>query len=76
MPEISMFYDIIIAMYWERKTEHHSAHFHEIYNEFDCKYSIPKLSIMEGSLPNKAHRMVISWAKKHIKDLHYAQLRI
>lgn len=69
MPEISRFYGIVIAMYWERSTEHHTAHFRAIYNEFDCKYGIPGLKILEGSLPNKAHRMVIDWAKKHINEL-------
>jgi len=37
MPEISRFFGIIIAMYWERKTKHHSPHFHAIYGEYDCK---------------------------------------
>ncbi len=69
MPEISRFYGIIIVMYWERNTEHHSPHFHAIYNEFDCKYEIPNLNILDGVLPNKAHRMVLDWAKNHIKEL-------
>lgn len=69
MPELSRFYGIIIAMYWERDTKHRSPHFHAIYNEFDCKYAIPKLNILDGVLPNKAHRMVIDWAKKHIEEL-------
>ena len=69
MPEISRFYGIIIAMYRERDTKHKSPHFHAIYNEFDCKYEIPGLSIMEGKLPNKADKMVIDWANKHLKEL-------
>ena len=69
MPEISRFYGIIIAMYWERDTGHHTPHFHAIYNEFDCKYEIPNLNIIEGKLPNNAHRLVLEWAKEHIKEL-------
>ena len=69
MPEISRFYGIIIAMYWERNTEHHSPHFHAIYNEFDCKYDIPSLKILDGGLPNKAHKLVTEWAEQHIKEL-------
>ncbi len=69
MPEISRFYGIIIAMFWERDTEHHTPHFHAIYNEFDCKYEIPSLNILDGRLPNKAHRLVVEWAKIHIKEL-------
>jgi len=69
MPEISRFYGIIIAMFWERDTEHHTPHFHAIYNEFDCKYEIPNLKILDGKLPGKAHKLVMEWAKKHIKEL-------
>jgi hypothetical protein len=69
MPEISRFYGIVITIYWERDTQHHIPHFHAIYNEFDCKYGIPKLNILDGSLPNKAHRMVIEWASKHLYEL-------
>ncbi len=62
-------YGIRITIYWERNTQHRSPHFHVIYNEFDCKYEIPTLNVLEGVLPNKAHRMVIDWAQKHIKEL-------
>lgn len=69
MPEISRFYGIVIAMYWERDTKHKSPHFHAIYNEFDCKYGLPELEIIDGKLPNKAHKLVVDWANEHLKEL-------
>ena len=69
MPEISRFFGIIIAMYWEGKTRHHSPHFHAIYNEFDCKYEIPSLKVLDGKLPNRAHKLVIEWANLHRDEL-------
>ena len=69
MPELSRFYGIIITMYWEKATKHRTPHFHAIYNEFDCKYEIPNLNILDGALPNKAHKMVIDWANIHMVEL-------
>lgn len=69
MPELSRFYGIVIAMYWERGTEHHTPHFHAIYNEFDCKYNIPGLNVIDGYLPAKAHKLVLEWAQQHIIEL-------
>lgn len=31
VPTISMFYGIIISMYWEKAGQHHSPHFHARY---------------------------------------------
>lgn len=48
-------------MYWEKNT----PHFHAIYNEFDCKYDLPDLKILDGYLPKRANNMVIEWATLH-----------
>ena len=39
MPEISRFFGIVIAMYWESKTQHHRPHFHARYQEHDASFS-------------------------------------
>ncbi len=69
MPELSRFFGIVIAMYWEKNTQHHAPHFHAIYNEFDCKYEIPNLFVLDGSLPKRANNMVVEWAKLHMDEL-------
>lgn len=69
MPELCRFFGIVIAMYWERDTKHHTPHFHAIYNEFDCKYEIPNLNVLDGKLPKRAHGMVTEWAKLHMDEL-------
>lgn len=66
MPTISSFYGIIIQMYWR---EHNPPHFHVKYAESRAEVDIRKLKIMGGSLPPRASRMVLGWAKQHQKEL-------
>lgn len=47
MPTISMFYGILIQMYWD---EHAPPHFHAIYGEYKAAIDIKNLTILEGSL--------------------------
>ena len=70
MPELSRFLGIIITMYWERGTRHHLPHFHARYNEYECVFSLPELSIIEGGLPRRSMSHVIEWAKQHIDELN------
>ena len=69
MPEISRFFGIVITMYWERRARHHMPHFHAIYGEYVCMFSIPGIEILQGSLPPRAMRLVKEWAKLHIDEL-------
>jgi hypothetical protein len=56
MPTISQFYGIIIQMFWN---EHAPPHFHATYGDYKATINIKELSIMEGSLPRRAHRFGI-----------------
>ena len=51
MPTISMFYGIVIQMFWD---EHAPPHFHTSYAEYKATVNIPELCISEGSLPRQA----------------------
>ena len=51
MPTISMFYGILIQMYWD---EHAPPHFHAIYGEFKATVNIRDLNLGEGDLPRRA----------------------
>ena len=66
MPTISMFYGILIQMYWD---EHAPPHFHAIYGEFKATVDIRSLSISEGNLPRRASTLVLDWAELHQKEL-------
>jgi hypothetical protein len=62
MPTISMFYGILIQMYWD---EHAPPHFHAIYGEFKAAVDIRSLMISEGNLPRRAAQLVLDWAELH-----------
>ena len=66
MPTISMFYGILIQMYWD---EHAPPHFHAIYGEFKATIDIRRLAISEGSLPRRACHLVLDWAELHQQEL-------
>ena len=52
MPTISMFFGIIIRMYYAPK-EHNPAHIHVYYNDFVAVVNIEDFEIMQGNLPTK-----------------------
>ena len=56
MPTISMFYGIIIRMFFE---EHAPPHFHAQYGEYKAAINIDTLEIMEGTLPRRALNLVL-----------------
>jgi hypothetical protein len=66
MPEISRFFGIIIAMYYN---DHQPPHFHAKYGEHRASFSISDLKILEGSLPRRAVSLVLEWAFEHRQEL-------
>ncbi len=39
------------------------------YGEYKCQISIQDLSILNGSLPNRAYALVLEWAAMHREEL-------
>ena len=66
MPEISRFFGIIIAMYWD---EHNPPHFHARYGKFNAAVDIVSLKVLESELPPRVLGLVIEWASIHKKEL-------
>ena len=66
MPEISRFYGIIIALYYN---EHNPPHFHAKYGEFSAEIEISTLKILNGELPKRAKTLVMEWADEHRDEL-------
>jgi phosphomannomutase len=66
MPEVSRFYGIIIAFYYN---EHNPPHFHAKYGEFRAEVDIRTLQILNGDLPKRAKSMVLEWADEHRNEL-------
>ncbi len=69
MPTISMFYGIIIYMYYFDNKEHNAPHIHTNYGEFDAIISIPEGKILKGKLPPRKMKLVQAWIEIHKEDL-------
>ena len=68
MPTISMFFGIIIRMYYAPK-EHHPAHIHVYYNEFTAVIDIIEFNILEGQIPTRQLRLILAWMEIHQEEL-------
>jgi hypothetical protein len=66
MPELARFYGIIIRMYYE---DHNPPHFHAIYGEHSAEYNLQTLEVLQGSVPQRAHALVLEWATQHRQEL-------
>jgi hypothetical protein len=66
MPEISRFFGIIIAMFYD---EHNPPHFHVRYNEHKAEIGIQTLSLLAGRLPPRVMGLVMEWATIHQDEL-------
>lgn len=68
MPTLSMFFGIIIRMYYAPK-EHNPPHIHVYFQEFKAVFSLPEGEITQGSLPKKQTKLVSAWIEIHIDEL-------
>jgi Domain of unknown function (DUF4160) len=68
VPRISYFYGIVIWMY---RPDHPPPHFHAQYGEHWAQVAIVEQTVLGGSLPPRALRLVTDWAL-----IHQAELRI
>lgn len=69
MPTISMFYGIIISMFYEIQEKHHLPHIHARYQDHKASIAIEDGGLLAGGLPAKQLRMVQVWV-----DLHHDEL--
>lgn len=68
MPTISMFFGIIIRMYFS-PGEHNPPHFHAYYESFKAVVDIRSCEIREGNFPSKQAKLVTAWAEIHKDEL-------
>lgn len=66
MPEISRFFGIIVAMYYN---EHNPPHFHARYGDFKIEIEIRTLSVLAGKFPPRALGLLVEWATQHQEEL-------
>lgn len=69
MPIISMFYGILIAIYYEDTGRHNKPHIHVRYQGKKASISIADGTLLAGNFPAKQLRMVTAWIDIHKDEL-------
>lgn len=69
MPTISMFYGILIRMFFYDTDKHHVPHIHAEYQGQVAVYAIADGAILAGELPLRKHKLVVAWIEIHHDDL-------
>ena len=69
MPVISMFYGLIIAMYYLDTKQHKLPHIHVRYGELEAVYKIPDGELLEGQLTANKEKLIKAWIEIHKEDL-------
>ncbi len=68
MPTISMFFGIIIRMYYAPK-EHNPPHIHAYYQDYKISISIEEIEVMDGKIPDRQMRLIQAWIEIHRDEL-------
>lgn len=69
MPVISMFYGVIVLMYYFDNKKHHLPHVHVQYSNEEAVISIPDGEVIEGSLRSNKLKLVQAWIEIHREEL-------
>ena len=69
MPSLSMFYGIIIYMYYKDNNKHHKSHIHAMYQDDEVIIEIPNGEILEGSIPKSKMKLLTAWIELHQDEL-------
>ncbi len=69
MPTISMFYGILIRMFFRDVERHHVPHIHAEYQGEIAVYSVNDSTLLAGNIPLKKHKLVVAWIEIHQEDL-------
>lgn len=65
MPTVSIFFGIVIYMYFE---DHNPPHFHAKYQEFRGLFTLDG-ELIKGDIPEKQKKLIAAWAEIHREEL-------
>lgn len=69
MPVISMFYGIIVHLYFKDDRRHKLPHIHVTYQGAEAVLGLPVGEVLEGSLPVNKLKLVQAWMEIHRDEL-------
>jgi len=69
MPVISMFYGIIVMMYFFDTKRHRRPHIHVRYQDNEAVVAIDDGKVLEGKIPPTKMKLVQAWIEIHREEL-------
>ena len=69
MPIISMFYGIIIQLYFFDDDKHNRPHIHVKFAEYKASIDIQTADVFDGDIPTRQLRMIQAWIEIHRDEL-------
>ncbi len=69
MPTISMFYGIIVQIFFKDNDGHFKSHIHIRYQGFKASVSIEDGELLAGNFPPKQLKLVQAWIEIHKEEL-------
>ena len=69
MPSISMFYGILIYMYYFDNKQHKLPHIHAKYQSEEAVFGIPAGNIIAGNIAKNKAKLVEAWIEIHQNEL-------
>lgn len=69
MPAISMFYGLIVYMYFLDNKQHNRPHIHVMYQDQEVIVTIPQGEVLSGSIPANKMKLLQAWIELHQDEL-------
>ncbi len=69
MLSISMFYGLIIYMYFMDNKQQKLPHIHVKYKDDEVVVQIPEGTVLEGTIPNSKMKLLQAWIELHKEEL-------
>jgi hypothetical protein len=69
MPVISMFYGIVVALFYEDRGQHHRPHIHVRYQGAKAAVAIDTGEVLAGDFPVRQLKLVQAWIELHREEL-------
>jgi hypothetical protein len=69
MPVISVFYGLIVRMFFYDAGRHHLPHIHVEYSGQEAVIAIEMGEVLEGSLPKNKLKLIDAWLELHREEL-------
>jgi len=69
MPTISLFFGIVVTMYYFDDEQHHTPHIHVKYQNENAVFSIPDGELITGNIKRNKMKLIQAWIEIHQEDL-------